>query len=62
MYLGGGILPRVDSLLADSPLIDSFLAKGRMRDLLKNVPITLMKGDKPALAGAAHWLYDLQRT
>ncbi len=62
VYLGGGILPKVESLLADSPLVENFLAKGRMRDLLKDVPISLMKGDKPALAGAAHWLYDSQIT
>jgi glucokinase len=60
VYLGGGILPKVESMIDDSLLIESFLDKGRMRALLENVPVYLMKGDKPALAGAAHWLYDSQ--
>jgi len=61
VYLGGGILPKVESELADSGLLASFIDKGRMGALLENVPVYLMKGDKPALSGAAHWLYDAQR-
>ncbi len=60
VYLGGGILPKVESLIGESALIDSFLGKGIMSPFLHNVPVYLMKGDKPALAGAAHWLYDSQ--
>ena len=58
VYLGGGILPKVESQFHQGPFIDSFVAKGRMGAILEKVPVRLMKGDKPALAGAAHWLYD----
>ncbi len=61
VYLGGGILPQVESELKRSGLLASFADKGRIGLLLQQVPVYLMKGDNPALSGAAHWLYDTQR-
>lgn len=58
VYLGGGILPKIESVLLESLFLESFRNKGRMREYLQDVPIYLMKGDEPALHSAAHWLYD----
>ena len=56
-YIGGGIVPRLQSLLADSDLCERFSAKGRMRGYLSNIPIRLITATNIALQGAAK-LYD----
>ncbi|MCH8929749.1 MAG: glucokinase [Proteobacteria bacterium] len=58
VFLGGGILPRVENILLESTFMDGFQSKGVMRDYLVNVPVYLMTGQHPALLGAASWFYD----
>ena len=58
VFLGGGILPRIENILLESTFIDGFRSKGLMSDYLANIPIHLMKGNHPALLGAAAWFYD----
>ncbi len=58
VFLSGGILPRIENILLGSTFMDSFRSKGLMSDYLANIPIYLMKGDYPALLGAAAWFYD----
>ncbi|MCC3750199.1 MAG: glucokinase [Halorhodospira halophila] len=62
VFLAGGILPRLSaSRLADSPLLERFLAKGRFRSYLEPVPVWRI--DDPAAAallGLRAWLDDLR--
>ena len=58
VFLGGGILPRIEPILLESDFMDGFQSKGVMRDYLVNVPVYLMTGQHPALLGAASWFYD----
>jgi glucokinase len=53
VYIAGGIAPRLTTLLADSPLRESFEAKGRMKKLLTGVPIFVVTQRELGLLGAA---------
>lgn len=53
VYFGGGILPRLRPLLAQSPLIERFDAKGRMSHWVSRIPLHLIIDDAAALRGAA---------
>jgi glucokinase len=53
LYLGGGIPPRILSLLEDGPFLESFRSKGRMSDLLSRVPVHVILNPTAALLGAA---------
>ena len=53
VYLGGGILPRILPLVADSELIPRFQAKGPLRAYMEKIPVNVITADTPALLGAA---------
>lgn len=53
VYLGGGIPPRILSILEDPVLLNSFSAKGRFSELLSGVPLYVINNPKAALWGAA---------
>lgn len=53
VYFGGGILPRLLSLVAGSPLIERFNAKGRMSTWISEIPLLIIADDAAALRGAA---------
>ena len=40
--------------LREGAFLEAFLAKGRMRPLLEQIPVKLVLNDKAALWGAAH--------
>jgi glucokinase len=52
--LGGGIPPRLLSLLESPDFLESFRGKGRMADLLDRVPVHVILNPKAALLGAAY--------
>lgn len=54
VLLGGGILPRIEPLIAESGLLERFCDKGRMRSYLSAIPVQLITTDHLALKGAAH--------
>ncbi len=56
VYVGGGIVPRLDGFLERSPFRARFEAKGRAGAWLADVPTTVILADNPALLGAAHAL------
>jgi len=61
VYIGGGIAPKILPKLKEKPFLDSFLSKGRMRDLLESIPVRVILNDKAALLGAAHFaFYEMQ--
>jgi glucokinase len=55
MYLGGGIAPKLASLLPHSQFVARFQGKGRMAPLLERIGIGIIINDKAALQGAASY-------
>jgi glucokinase len=53
VYLGGGIAPKIVNELHSQAFLKAFCAKGRMSDLLKDIPIRVILDDKAGLLGAA---------
>jgi glucokinase len=54
VYLAGGIVKRIPSLLARPGLLQAFRDKGRFEDLMARIPLHVITGDA-ALAGAARY-------
>jgi glucokinase len=52
MFVGGGIAPKIIRKLSSSTFIKAFTAKGRMGQLLQNIPVRVITNDKTALLGA----------
>jgi glucokinase len=55
VVLGGGIASKVLPVLSEGPFLESFLGKGRFREFLSRVPVKVIRDDKAALVGAAHY-------
>lgn len=53
VYLGGGILPRIISVIKDTPFMASFRAKGRLSHVVEHIPVNLILNPRVALIGAA---------
>ena len=61
VFLGGGIAPKILPKLKEAAFMESFAAKGRMRELLEKIPVRVVLNDKAALLGAAHFaFYELE--
>ena len=58
VYLGGGILPKIQPHIAESQFLNRFMNKGVMRKFVKDIPIKLITHRSPAFIGAAAWLHD----
>lgn len=56
VYLGGGILPKIENFLLKSEFNARFRQKGAMAALVAGMPVKLITHKKPALLGAADWL------
>ncbi len=54
VYIGGGIPPRILSLLKDNLFMQAFEHKGRFSSMLSSVPVHVVLNNKIALLGAAH--------
>jgi glucokinase len=59
LYLGGGIPPRILDALEHGPFVESFLDKGRMREVLEMVPVYVIMERGAALMGAASYGLDM---
>ncbi len=53
VYIGGGIAPKIIEKFKDPPFLDAFFDKGRLRSLLKKIPVYVILNSKTALFGAA---------
>ncbi len=53
VYLGGGIPPRILPALEQEQFMEAFRRKGRLSDVLANVPVHVILNPKVALLGAA---------
>jgi len=55
VYIGGGIAPKIIRKLTDSTFMAAFVAKGRLKPLLQQIPVRIIMSDKVALQGAARF-------
>jgi glucokinase len=55
VYVGGGIAPKILQKLIDSTFMAAFMAKGRLKPLLQQIPVRIIMNDKVALLGAARF-------
>jgi len=53
VFIGGGILPRMQQILLDSQFSDNFSKKGIMTNFVQDIPVTLVVQDNIPLIGAA---------
>ncbi len=53
VYIGGGIAPKILPALQDGTFMKAFLAKGRYKRLLGNIPVRVILNPHAALLGAA---------
>jgi glucokinase len=53
VFLGGGIAPKILSLLTDGPFLDAFASKGRFAEAMRKMPIHVVMAPDVALLGAA---------
>jgi glucokinase len=53
LYVGGGIAPRILEKLKDGSFMKAFTDKGRMSQLLVNMPVRIILESRAALLGAA---------
>jgi glucokinase len=53
IYIGGGIPPRILHILDDGHFMQAFLTKGRLADMLREIPVHVILNPEVALFGAA---------
>jgi glucokinase len=52
VIIAGGIAPKILPALSDGVLLENFLAKGRFRELLQRIPLTICLDEHAPLLGA----------
>ncbi|MEE8423192.1 MAG: glucokinase [Thermodesulfobacteriota bacterium] len=55
IYLGGGIAPKIIEKLKDGTFLNAFTSKGRLSNIVSNIPVKVILNDKTALIGAAYF-------
>lgn len=53
VYIAGGIAPKVLPVLRDGPFLAAFAGKGRMAELMRRMPVTVLCDGEVGLKGAA---------
>ncbi|UII80303.1 glucokinase [Flagellimonas sp. CMM7] len=61
IYLAGGIPFKILSKIQGKGFMDSFLRKGRMREVVEHTPINLVTNNQAAMKGAALMAYELSQ-
>ncbi len=59
VYVGGGIAPKLRSALENGSFMTGFTDKGRFRDFLSRVPVSICLNPRTPLLGAAHHALNL---
>ncbi|MFO0572734.1 MAG: glucokinase [Polyangia bacterium] len=54
VYLAGGIAAKILPKMTDGTFLANFIAKGRFTELLRGIPVCLIKNPQIGLLGAAH--------
>ncbi len=55
VYIGGGIVPKILLMINQEVFYENFVAAGRMKPLLQQMPVKVILNDKTALLGAAYY-------
>jgi glucokinase len=55
IFLGGGIVPKIRSLVTEERFLASYLNAGRMKKLVEETPVYIILNEKTALLGAAYY-------
>ncbi|HHH20181.1 MAG TPA: glucokinase [Campylobacterales bacterium] len=58
LYIGGGIAPKILSVLQEGTFMRAFVAKGRFEEMLKAIEVKVSLNDETALLGAAYFARD----
>lgn len=61
VFLGGGIAPKIISYLQSKKFMQAFCNKGRMKNLLKAMPVKVIMNDKTALYGPAIYAHAMSK-
>lgn len=56
VYIAGGIVPRIKSLIDHKSFRNAFEARGKMHDYMQAIPVKLVLAPHPGLTGAAAYL------
>ena len=59
LYIGGGIAPKILPALANGAFMEAFVDKGRHRNLLEQIPVSVILNERTALLGAARYASQL---
>jgi len=54
IYIGGGITPRITTVLDSSLFLKSFFNKGRLAEVLSDIPVQVIMNPRAPVLGAAH--------
>jgi len=57
LYIGGGIAPKIASMMKHPDFMRAFVGKGRFKSLLENMEVKVSLEPKTALLGAAHYAH-----
>jgi glucokinase len=58
VYIGGGIAPKILSVMVNGTFMEAFVKKGRFETLLRSMPVKISLNAETALLGAAHFAVD----
>ena len=59
VFVAGGIAPKVLTALRSGAFMESFVDKGRMRDVLKEIEVSVAMNPHAPLIGAAHFALNM---
>lgn len=60
MYIGGGIVPRLVGKISFENMVKSYLAKGKMEELISSIPLRLITRKDAALVGVARYCEEVR--
>ena len=58
VYIGGGIAPKILSVISDNYFMNAFVSKGRFENMLRGVQVKVSLNPETALLGAAYFAVD----
>lgn len=58
VYIGGGIAPKILSVLSNNHFMNAFVSKGRFEEMLRGMQVKVSLNPQTALIGAAHFAVD----
>ena len=59
VFLGGGIAPKILDVFKKGKFMKSFLAKGRFKNLLSSIPVSIILNDRTALLGSMYYAQNI---